>query len=230
MDKVIIADSAEMFSAELKSMLAPEVIAECCCCARELMDALLAGRPSLLVLNLSLPGCDGMELLRQLATNQDAPPVLAVADYVSDFVRSTLAGIGIGFLLVKPCKLETVADRIRDMLQYYASNPACEDIVCKTKIPENLSGTAYIRYGLPLLMENPDLQLTKELYPMIACKFGKKPHSVERSIRSVVHGTWQKHDGFIWQQYMHCDTTGRSMRPSNADFFRMLLDMIRMAG
>lgn len=230
MSQIIIADSSAVFAAELKNQLAPDISVHCCDNVRDLLAMLKAGMPDLLVLDMSFPGCDGLELLREITAMPAHPAVLATLDYVSDFVRSSLAAMGIGYLLVKPCKIEFVAKRVREMLCFYAVNPVPEDLLQMLMISEKFSGSAYIRCALPCLMKNPDLQLTKQLYPMIGSKFGKKPECVERSIRHAVHTTWERHNGFIWQQYLENDPDGRSYRPSNSEFFQMLMRIVRKIG
>lgn len=230
MDEIIIADSSAVFVMELETQLAPEVSVRSCDNARDLLAMLEQKMPDLLVLNLSLPGCDGFELLRRITAMSEHPAVLATVDYVSDFVRSSLASMGIGYLMVKPCNIVSVAERIQEMLCFYADNPVPRDLLDVLMIPENLNGASYIRYAVPILMENPQLQLTKDLYPRIGARFGKNGQCVERSIRNAVHTTWKKHGGFIWQQYLDTAPDGRSHRPSNSQFFHMLLNMIRKVG
>jgi hypothetical protein len=83
---------------------------------------------------------------------------------------------------------------------------------------------------LPMLMQQPNIQLTKELYPRIAAIYNRTGQSVERNIRSVIHNTWKVHDGYIWQEYLPTDETGRTYRPSNGDFFEMLLHVVSKTG
>ena len=116
------------------------------------------------------------------------------------------------------------------MLRYYESNPVPEGLLRRVGICNNLSGAAYIHCALPFLMENPDLQLTKELYPMIGSKFGKNAQCIERSIRNAVHSTWKKHDGYIWQEFLDTEPDGRCRRPSNMEFFQMLLHLMQNVG
>lgn len=230
MNEVMIADSSLVFSLELKAQLGADISVRSCHNAAELMEMLKTAVPDLLVMDISLPGCDGLELLRRITTMPEHPAVLVTVDYVSDFVKSALAGMGIGYLMVKPVKIAYAAARVQEMLNFYRENPVPQDLLQQVCVSEKLSGAKYIRYALPFIMANPDLQMTKELYPLIGAKFGKTPKSVERCIRNAVHTTWERHDGFIWQAYLETDRNGRCRRPSNSEFFGMLLRMIRKTG
>lgn len=230
MDKIIIADGSEVFARELACKLPNTISAKICGNYNELLSMLKCGKYSLVVLDLSLLGCDSFEMLYELAELPEPPAVLATVLYLSDFVRASLAGMGIGYVVCKPCKIQHVVERIQQMLSFYSQNSTTEDPLRKLHIPCRLCGSNYIRYALPMLMENPSVQLTKELYPKIASKFGKSPKSVERCIRSAVHTTWKNHDGFIWQEYLDTDCTGRTYRPSNSEFFDMLINFVRKIG
>lgn len=230
MNKIVIADASTVFTEQLKARLAPDVSARCCNNAQDLLTILCEDIPALLVMDLSLPGCDGIEMLHTVAAMENRPAVLATANYVSDFLKSMLNSLGIGYLLIKPCNMEVAVRRVRQMLCYYESNPVPNDLLHRVGICNKLSGAAYIRCALPFLMENPDLQLTKELYPMIGTKFGKNAQCIERSIRNAVHSTWEKHNGYIWQEFFDIEPDGRCHRPSNMEFFQMLLRLMQNAG
>lgn len=230
MDKIIIADSSAVFARELASALPETIFAKICGNYSEVLSALERGEYKLVVLDLCLSGCDSFQMLRELIELPDPPAVLVTVPYFSDFVRSSLAGMGIGYVICKPCKLQHMVDRIQEMLSFYGENASTEDPLRRLHVPCRLSGSSYIRYALPMLMENPDIQLTKELYPRIGSQFGKSAQSIERNIRSAIHSTWKNHNGFIWQDYLDTDCDGRTYRPSNAEFFRMLISFIRKTG
>jgi two-component system OmpR family response regulator/two-component system response regulator MprA len=76
--------------------------------------------PDLVVLDVVLPGLDGVEVLRRLRAGQDAagtPPVLLLT--ARDRVADRVAGLDAGAAdyLVKPFALEELAPRIRVLLR-----------------------------------------------------------------------------------------------------------------
>jgi two-component system, OmpR family, response regulator MprA len=84
---------------------------------REALDALAAGAPDALVLDLLMPRVDGLEVCRRLRAAGDRTPVLVLTarDAVSDRVRGLDAGAD--DYLVKPFALEELLARLRALLR-----------------------------------------------------------------------------------------------------------------
>jgi two-component system, OmpR family, copper resistance phosphate regulon response regulator CusR len=77
----------------------------------------LAGRFDLLILDLGLPGMDGLEVLRELrAAGRDVPVVILTA---RDSVRDTVAGLegGADDYITKPFRFEELLARVRVRLR-----------------------------------------------------------------------------------------------------------------
>jgi two-component system response regulator MprA len=84
---------------------------------REALDALAAGAPDALVLDLLMPRIDGLEVCRRLRAARDRTPVLVLTARaaVSDRVRGLDAGAD--DYLVKPFALEELLARLRALLR-----------------------------------------------------------------------------------------------------------------
>ena len=59
---------------------------------------------------------------------------------------------------------------------------------------EVTSGTAMLRYAVKVW--EPGMQLTKELYPMIAKEFGTTPMRVERNMRHAIETAFDRADPY----------------------------------
>ncbi len=79
--------------------------------------ALAAGSYDLVLLDLGLPGRDGLSLLRAVRARKDATPVLVIT--ARDAVENRIAGLDAGAddYLVKPFDLDELAARIRALLR-----------------------------------------------------------------------------------------------------------------
>jgi len=79
-------------------------------------DVILAGAPDLAVLDVMLPGGDGLELARALRARRDLPIIILTA---RDAVEYRLAGFKLGAddYLVKPFALEELLARIRAVMR-----------------------------------------------------------------------------------------------------------------
>jgi len=84
--------------------------------------ALLSGSFDLLLLDLGLPGRDGISLLRELRARRDATPVLVIT--ARDAVEDRIAGLDAGAddYLVKPFDLDELAARMRALLRRSAGH------------------------------------------------------------------------------------------------------------
>lgn len=65
-------------------------------------------------------------------------------------------------------------------------------ILAQLSINSRYLGAPYLRHALCLVIERPDrlLHVTKELYPMIAERFGTTCPCVMRDIRTVIDVVW----------------------------------------
>ena len=230
MYEVVVADRSDQFARELSGCLNQGIRLRKVNNADALCAALEESMPDLLVLDLELPGMDAIAQLRSITSLPDRPAILTIQSYASDFLRGSLAGMGIGYMMARPCKVANVAERIEEMLEFYSCNSVPDDLLRTLRIPPKLSGYRYLQSAVALLQDAPEQQVTKMLYPTLGRQFGKKPQCIERAIRNAVHSTWEKHDGRIWQQYLKSDDQGRVCRPSNAQFLTMLLQLSQKIG
>jgi two-component system response regulator QseB len=85
--------------------------------------ALAAGQYDLVLLDLGLPGKDGLAILRALRTRHQAMPVIVIT--ARDAVESRIAGLDAGAddYIVKPFDLDELAARIRSALRRSAGRP-----------------------------------------------------------------------------------------------------------
>jgi two-component system phosphate regulon response regulator OmpR len=102
--------------------------------AAELRAALEAERPDAILLDITMPGEDGLSVLRGLAAQADAPPVImltAAGDVVDRVVGLEL---GADDYLAKPVDLRELAARIKAVLR--RSAPAAPPAAEETALPE----------------------------------------------------------------------------------------------
>ncbi len=89
MIRVALADDQALVRAGLARILAPEdgfdVVAQCAD-GDELLTAVLATGPDLVVMDVRMPGTDGIAATRRLAALPDTPPVLIVTTFDEDDV------------------------------------------------------------------------------------------------------------------------------------------------
>ena len=126
--------------------------------------------PDLIILDVMMPGMDGIEVCRQLRKDSDVPVLMLTAkDEVSDRVRGLDAGAD--DYLIKPFSLEELLARIRAQMRRLQSDEKkvfYNDLVLDPSTREITRGSRYLHltateYDLLLFfMRNPKQVLTKE--------------------------------------------------------------------
>ncbi|WGL51403.1 response regulator transcription factor [Nocardioides sp. BP30] len=131
-------------------------------------------RPDVAVLDVMLPGYDGLELLKRMRAETIAAPVLFLS--ARDAVTDRIAGISAGAddYVTKPFSLEEVVVRVRGMLRRVGAAAAQDDTVLVvgdltldldsrevTRAGDRIELTATEFEVLRYLMQNPRRVLTK---------------------------------------------------------------------
>ena len=97
------------------------------------LELALQERPALIILDLMLPGIDGMELCRRIRVFDDVPIIMLTAkDEVEDRVRGL--NLGADDYLTKPFSFQELLARVRAVLRRKSSSNA------ETKGPTNTEG------------------------------------------------------------------------------------------
>ena len=233
--KLLIADGTEDFRVALANMLRGAYQVRCCSDGIRARELLQEFSPDVLILDLMLPGFDGISLLRWAAEWEIRPMVLATSRFINDYVAEEMSRMGVGYLMLKPCDLSATVARVGDLGQRIrpvlvtAPEPANQvsNLLLALGSPTKLRGYAYLREAVLLIAENPSQSITKVLYPEVARRCGCAAMHVERGIRSAVAAAWSTRDENIWRLYFQPNASGNISRPTNAAFISRLADSIR---
>ena len=234
---MLIADSSEEFGSALADMVRGAYILRSCRDGRETLAVLNSFQPDLLVLDLMMPGLDGISILRQAAAAGLRPMVLATSRYVSDYVVEAMTQLGVGYFMVKPCDIRATVAHLGDLTQrlkqplFTQPDPrtAVSNILLTLGVPTKLRGYAYLREAVLERMRDPSQSITKELYPTVAALCCATPVQVERSIRSAIATAWTRRDEQVWQLYFSSHPEIGGLRPTNATFISRLADSVSLS-
>lgn len=235
--KLLIAEGAEDFRLALAELLQGMYAVRECADGNQALDIMRSFMPDILVLDLMLPGLDGISLLQSAADAGLTPMVLATTRFVSDYVMDAVDRLGVEYLMVKPCDVRATISRIGDLSKrikqprlFSQPDPRTyvSNLLLTLGISTKLKGYGYLREAIQLMARDPDQSITKELYPAVGEICGGAAVHVERSIRSAIAAAWEKRDEQLWLQYFPADGDGTARRPTNAAFISRLADSLRL--
>jgi len=235
--KLLIADGNEEFRQALAEALQGAYYVRSYRSGKEALSLLRSFAPDVLVLNLILPEMDGISLLENATACGIRPMVLATSRLTNDYIVESVTRLGVDYLMLRPCDIPSTVARIRDLSRRL--NPPLitqpdpktqvSNLLLSLGIPTRLKGYQLAREAILIMARNPDLAITKELYPAVAAVCGGDKDHVERSIRSAVATAWANRDDRIWQLYFTPGPDGTIRRPTNGTFITRLADSLQLS-
>ena len=115
---VLIADSAEEFCSGLSAALQRaggfQVIGTASD-GEQAIRMILERKPEILVLDLMLSKQDGLSVLKTISGMERKPITLATSAFLTEYVSSAAANLGVRYLMLKPCDMAAVVDRLEEI-------------------------------------------------------------------------------------------------------------------
>jgi DNA-binding response OmpR family regulator len=123
--------------------------------------ALATGHYDLILLDLGLPGKDGLDLLRGLRRRRNTAPVIVIT--ARDAIESRIAGLDAGAddYIVKPFDLDELAARIRSALRRSAGRAEPDIAIGGVRI--NLAQRQVLREGAPVTLSAREYAIVEAL-------------------------------------------------------------------
>jgi len=232
---ILVADNSEEFREAICAFLERDFVVTACDNGSTALELLQAAPPDGLVLDLMLPGTDGISLLRRLrqAYPEDRPwpVILALTRFVSPYVYAASEELDIRYMMLKPCSAETVADHMVSLCkkpevpEEPLDNPriTVSNLLRTVGIPAKRAGYGFLREAILLKMQDPRQSMMKEIYPAVGKSGNATVNQVERNIRSAIEAAWLNHESPLWQELF---PEYRLTRPTNAEFIARLADYL----
>ena len=242
---VFIADNAEEFTAGLTAALSRNG-------GFRLIGTALDGEaaitmikeraPQILVLDLMLPKQDGISVLKAISTMERRPLVLATSGFITDYVASAAANLGVRYLMLKPCDMAAVVDRLEELRSgelQKAAQPKNDKssiealvtgIIHEIGVPAHIKGYQYLREAIIIAVNDMDVinAITKVLYPQVAKTFQTTPSRVERAIRHAIEVAWDRGDLDTLQRFFGYTVSNTKGKPTNSEFIALIADKLQL--
>ena len=107
---------------------------------------------------------------------------------------------------------------------------AVTNIIHEVGVPAHIKRYQFLREAIIMSVENIDMinQITKQLYPDIASKYGTTPSRVERAIRHAIEVAWGRGDQKTTENIFGYTVSADKGKPTNSEFIAMIADKLRL--
>lgn len=238
--KLLIADSDVRFTDAISMCMRPfqdmELFIEHN--GVDVLKRLRSERMDAVLMEMAMPGIDGITILRNISEMRDAPVVLCCSRFYSDVMFEAACAYGAAMMLYKPVELTSLHELVITCVemnrnaQAILHNVISDNTSAQTRdafirnyivslgIPTKLVGCTYLTEAVRLAMADITLtqNLSKGLYTEIARSMNSSPSRVERSIRSAIGIAYQR--GELRSRLPAC--------PSNREFIHYVLQKLQV--
>jgi len=200
-------------------------------------------KPRILVLDLMLAKKDGISVLKAIGNLQPKPIVLATSGFITDYVASAAANLGVQYLMLKPCDMTALAERLEEIRggQSQRQNAIRQTgatsiealvtgIIHEIGVPAHIKGYQYLREAIIIAVNDMDVinAITKVLYPQVAKTFQTTPSRVERAIRHAIEVAWDRGDLDTLQRFFGYTVSNTKGKPTNSEFIALIADKLQL--
>ena len=243
---VLIADSSEDFCAGLQAALQRTDGFQVVGTANDGEQAIRMitdRKPEVLVLDLMLSKQDGISVLKAISGMERRPATLATSGFVTEYVSSTAANLGVRYLMLKPCDMTALVERLEEIrggeslrnagprrLDRTGIETMVTSIIHEIGVPAHIKGYQYLREAIIIAVNDMDVinAITKVLYPQVAKTFGTTPSRVERAIRHAIEVAWDRGDLDTLQRFFGYTVSNTKGKPTNSEFIALIADKLQL--
>ena len=200
-------------------------------------------KPDILVLDLMLAKQDGLSVLKAIASMEHKPVTLATSRFVTDYVASAAANLGVRYLMLKPCDMNTLVERLEEIrggenqrqpatrrTDANSIESMVTNIIHEIGVPAHIKGYQYLREAIIIAVGDMDVinAITKVLYPQVAKTFQTTPSRVERAIRHAIEVAWDRGDLDTLQRFFGYTVSNTKGKPTNSEFIALIADKLQL--
>ena len=200
-------------------------------------------QPDILVLDLMLAKKDGISVLKAIASMEHKPITLATSAFLTEYVSTAAANLGVRYLMLKPCDMTALVERLEEIrggesLRYpvqrrtdkVSIETLVTNIIHEIGVPAHIKGYQYLREAIIIAVGDMDVinAITKVLYPQVAKNFGTTPSRVERAIRHAIEVAWDRGDLDTLQSFFGYTVSNTKGKPTNSEFIALIADKLQL--
>lgn len=203
--------------------------------------------PDVVVLDIIMPHLDGIGVLEELSRRGRSPDmkIIMLTAFGHQDVTQRIVELGADYYILKPFDLEKLVDRIQQLTSQ-SGNGGSEmplvrhkkqdldiritEIMHQIGVPAHIKGYMYLREAIMMVVKEIELlgAITKELYPLVAQKYGTTPSRVERAIRHAIEVSWERGNIKAIYNIFGSAVSTESGKPTNSQFIAKIADKLRL--
>ena len=242
---VFIADGAEEFRSGLSAALQRAggfQVVGTAADGEQAIRMITEKKPEVLVLDLMLSKQDGIGVLKAISTMERRPVTLATSAFVTEYVSSAAANLGVRYLMLKPCDMTALVERLEEIRGGESHRPSVRrndktsidtmvtGIIHEIGVPAHIKGYQYLREAIIIAVNDMDVinAITKVLYPQVAKTFQTTPSRVERAIRHAIEVAWDRGDLDTLQRFFGYTVINTKGKPTNSEFIALIADKLSL--
>ena len=243
---VIIADNSEEFCGGLTSQLhhcGGFQVLGTASDGEKAVQMVIERKPDVLVLDMMLAKKDGIGVLKAISTMEHKPVVLATSGFITEYVASAAANLGVRYLMLKPCDMSALVERLEEVRggqnqRQDTFRPSGKtnietmvtSIIHEIGVPAHIKGYQYLREAIIIAVNDMDVinAITKVLYPQVAKTFQTTPSRVERAIRHAIEVAWDRGDLDTLQRFFGYTVSNTKGKPTNSEFIALIADKLQL--
>ena len=190
--------------------------------------------PDIIIIDLMLSEIDGFEILEKIKSQDIKPKILIYSALTNNAFIQKAINLGADYYLIKPTSMQTIENRIIDMLNSANDNTNSKrtidekitNIFITVGIPAHIKGYYFLRDAVKMAIENPSIinSITKKLYPSIAQIHDTTASKVERAIRHAIEVAWNRGKIEKINSIFGIDIYSDKEKPTNGEFIALVAD------
>ncbi len=240
--KVMLADGSEAFCADFELTLREYSEFEFVGAftdGKTVVRAVKDRVPDILVLDLMLPGKDGITVLKELSTMQKRPVVIAMTRFITDYVASETAKLGAKYLFAKPADVDEIIGHMQQIQGAEVANNAMDGMDMERElakklhslgVPADIRGYYYLMEAIKITVSDRTavFDMTKKIYEPVAAQFNVTAKHVSKAMAHAVEVAWDRGDLDTLQRYFGYTVSNTRGMPTNSECIAIVAERIRL--
>lgn len=257
--KVIVADDNSMIREMIVDSISDDANIEVVGVASEgnqALEMIKASKPDVVLLDLVMPNVDGIDVMECVNSDTsyegDKPYFIIISAAGKEDIIAQALQAGASYFFMKPFNGDALVKRIKqlcNMIPKSSTVPAMQkiqnqeieesnpdnDVVLLLRsmnVPVKMIGYKYLKDAILIALEEPEslMSVTKDVYPILAEKYGTSPTNVERNIRYIIESTWERSKKSSRSDKVDSMFGGIVKKPTNSEFILTCSEWLRYSG